>query len=64
MQIMPPNERQRRDLSFGVINSFGVIEVKGTAGSDALAVVKAILEGCLEELRAYEGLSKTTDGFF
>jgi len=34
------------------------------AGSDALAVVKPILEGRLEELRAYEGLSKTTDGFF
>jgi hypothetical protein len=34
------------------------------AGSDALAVVKPILEGRLEELRAYESLSKTTDGFF
>jgi NAD(P)-dependent dehydrogenase (short-subunit alcohol dehydrogenase family) len=34
------------------------------AGSDALAVVKPILEGRLEELRAYDSLSRTTDGFF
>lgn len=34
------------------------------AGSDALAVVKPVLEGRLEELRAYESLSKTTDGAF
>jgi NAD(P)-dependent dehydrogenase (short-subunit alcohol dehydrogenase family) len=34
------------------------------AGSDALAAVMPILEGRLEELRAYDSLSKTTDGFF
>jgi NAD(P)-dependent dehydrogenase (short-subunit alcohol dehydrogenase family) len=34
------------------------------AGSDALAVVKPALEARLEELRAYEGLSKSTDGAF
>jgi hypothetical protein len=34
------------------------------AGSDALAVVKPALEARLEELRAYEDLSKSTDGFF
>ena len=34
------------------------------AGSDALAVVKPALEERLEELRAYEGLSKSTDGSF
>jgi NAD(P)-dependent dehydrogenase (short-subunit alcohol dehydrogenase family) len=34
------------------------------AGSDALAVVKPVLEGRLEELRAYESLSKATDGSF
>jgi NAD(P)-dependent dehydrogenase (short-subunit alcohol dehydrogenase family) len=32
------------------------------AGSDALAVVKPALEARLEELRAYEDLSKSTDG--
>jgi hypothetical protein len=34
------------------------------AGSDAVAVVKPVLEGRLEELRAYEDLSKSTDGAF
>jgi NAD(P)-dependent dehydrogenase (short-subunit alcohol dehydrogenase family) len=34
------------------------------AGSDALAVAKPALEARLEELRAYEGLSKSTDGSF
>jgi NAD(P)-dependent dehydrogenase (short-subunit alcohol dehydrogenase family) len=34
------------------------------AGSDALAAVKPVLEGRLVELRAYEDLSKTTDGSF
>ena len=34
------------------------------AGSDALAVVKPALEARLEELRAYEQLSKSTDGTF
>ena len=34
------------------------------AGSDALAVVKPALEARLEELRAYEELSKSTDGSF
>jgi NAD(P)-dependent dehydrogenase (short-subunit alcohol dehydrogenase family) len=34
------------------------------AGSDALAVVTPVLAGRLEELRAYEGLSKSTDGSF
>jgi NAD(P)-dependent dehydrogenase (short-subunit alcohol dehydrogenase family) len=34
------------------------------AGSDALAVVKPALEARLEELRAYEDLSKSTDGTF
>jgi NAD(P)-dependent dehydrogenase (short-subunit alcohol dehydrogenase family) len=34
------------------------------AGSDALAVVTPVLEGRLEELRAYEDLSKSTDGSF
>jgi NAD(P)-dependent dehydrogenase (short-subunit alcohol dehydrogenase family) len=34
------------------------------AGSDALAMVKPVLEGRLEELRAYEDLSKSTDGSF
>jgi NAD(P)-dependent dehydrogenase (short-subunit alcohol dehydrogenase family) len=34
------------------------------AGSDALAVVKPALEGRLEELRAYEDLSRSTDGPF
>jgi NAD(P)-dependent dehydrogenase (short-subunit alcohol dehydrogenase family) len=34
------------------------------AGSDALAVVKPALEARLEELRAYEDLSKSTDGSF
>jgi len=34
------------------------------AGSDALAVVKPALEARLEELRAYESLSKSTDGSF
>jgi NAD(P)-dependent dehydrogenase (short-subunit alcohol dehydrogenase family) len=34
------------------------------AGSDALAVVKPALEARLEELRAYEQLSKSTDGSF
>jgi hypothetical protein len=32
------------------------------AGSDALAVVKPALEARLEELRAFEELSKSTDG--
>ena len=32
------------------------------AGGDALAMVKPILEGGLEELQAYE--AKTIDGFF
>jgi hypothetical protein len=31
------------------------------AGSDALAVAKPALEARLEELRAYEDLSKSTD---
>jgi NAD(P)-dependent dehydrogenase (short-subunit alcohol dehydrogenase family) len=34
------------------------------AGSDALAVVKPALEARLEELRAYEDLSKSTDGSY
>jgi NAD(P)-dependent dehydrogenase (short-subunit alcohol dehydrogenase family) len=34
------------------------------AGSDALSVVKPALEARLEELRAYEALSKSTDGSF
>lgn len=34
------------------------------AGGDALAVVKPALEARLEELRAYEDLSKSTDGSF
>ena len=34
------------------------------AGSDALAVVKPALEARLEELRAYEHLSTSTDGSF
>ena len=34
------------------------------AGSDAVAMIKPVLEGRLEELRAYEDLSKTTDGSF
>ena len=34
------------------------------AGSDALAIVKPALEARLEELRAHEGLSKSTDGSF
>ena len=34
------------------------------AGSDALAVVKPALEARREELRAYEDLSKSTDGTF
>jgi NAD(P)-dependent dehydrogenase (short-subunit alcohol dehydrogenase family) len=34
------------------------------AGSDTLAVVKPALEARLEELRAYEQLSKSTDGSF
>jgi NAD(P)-dependent dehydrogenase (short-subunit alcohol dehydrogenase family) len=34
------------------------------AGSDALAVVKPALEARLEQLRAYENLSKSTDGSF
>ena len=34
------------------------------AGSDALAAVKPALEARLEELRAYEQLSKSTDGSF
>jgi NAD(P)-dependent dehydrogenase (short-subunit alcohol dehydrogenase family) len=34
------------------------------AGSDALAVAKPALEARLEELRAYEDLSKSTDGSF
>ena len=34
------------------------------AGSDALLVVKPVLEGRLDELRAYEELSKSTDGSF
>ena len=34
------------------------------AGSDALAVVKPALEARLEELRAYEDLSRSTDGSF
>ena len=34
------------------------------AGSDALAVVKPALEARLEELRAYEELSRSTDGSF
>jgi len=34
------------------------------AGSDALALVKPALEARLEQLRAYENLSKSTDGSF
>jgi NAD(P)-dependent dehydrogenase (short-subunit alcohol dehydrogenase family) len=34
------------------------------AGSDALAVVTPVLEGRLDELHAYEDLSKSTDGSF
>jgi NAD(P)-dependent dehydrogenase (short-subunit alcohol dehydrogenase family) len=34
------------------------------AGSDALEVVKPALEARLDELRAYEDLSKSTDGSF
>jgi NAD(P)-dependent dehydrogenase (short-subunit alcohol dehydrogenase family) len=34
------------------------------AGSDALSVVKPVLEGRLEQLTAYEDLSKSTDGSF
>jgi NAD(P)-dependent dehydrogenase (short-subunit alcohol dehydrogenase family) len=34
------------------------------AGSDALAVVKPALEARLEELRAYEDLSRSTDGSY
>jgi len=34
------------------------------AGSDALAVVRPALEARLEELRAYEDMSKSTDGSF
>jgi NAD(P)-dependent dehydrogenase (short-subunit alcohol dehydrogenase family) len=34
------------------------------AGSDAIAVVKPALESRLDELRAYENLSKSTDGSF
>ena len=34
------------------------------AGSDALAAVKPALEARLEQLRAYENLSKSTDGSF
>ncbi|UVK38040.1 SDR family oxidoreductase [Mesorhizobium sp. AR10] len=34
------------------------------AGSDALAAFKPALEGHLEELRAYENLSRSTDGSF
>jgi len=34
------------------------------AGSDALAVVTPVLEGRLDELRAYQDLSKSTDGSF
>ena len=34
------------------------------AGSDALAVAKPVLEARLEELRAYEELSRSTDGAF
>lgn len=34
------------------------------AGSDAVAAAKPALEGRLEEMRAYEDLSKTTDGSF
>ena len=34
------------------------------AGSDAVAVVRPVLEGRLEEVRAYESLSETTDGSF
>jgi len=32
------------------------------AGSDALTVAKSALEARLEELRAYEDLSRSTDG--
>jgi NAD(P)-dependent dehydrogenase (short-subunit alcohol dehydrogenase family) len=34
------------------------------AGSDALAAVKPALEACLEQLRAYQSLSTSTDGSF
>jgi NAD(P)-dependent dehydrogenase (short-subunit alcohol dehydrogenase family) len=34
------------------------------AGSDALAAFKPVLEGRLKELRAYEDLSRSTDGSF
>jgi NAD(P)-dependent dehydrogenase (short-subunit alcohol dehydrogenase family) len=34
------------------------------AGSDALAAVKPALEACLEQLRAYQNLSTSTDGSF
>ena len=34
------------------------------AGSDAFAAVKSVLEGRLDELRAYEDLSSSTDGSF
>jgi hypothetical protein len=47
-----------------VIDSFVVIEVKETAGSGASEVSKPALQGRIEELRAYESLSKTTDDFF
>jgi len=34
------------------------------AGSDALTVVTPVLEARLQEMRAYEELSKSTDGTF
>jgi hypothetical protein len=34
------------------------------AGSDALAMAKPVLEERLAELRAYQDLSKSTDGTF
>jgi hypothetical protein len=34
------------------------------AGSDALAMVKPVIEARLAELRAYQDLSKSTDGTF
>jgi hypothetical protein len=34
------------------------------AGGDALTVVTPVLEARLQEMRAYEDLSKSTDGTF
>ena len=68
--------RWRRSQRFVLVGLFGALCVlvapSGArafcgffvAGSDALAVVKPALEARLEELRAYEDLSKSTDGSF